>query len=151
MTDADIHVENNALDEVLDELAGQTEEPVPVPVENKYGVSETKDALTFIISFAHAAFEYTNKGLLIVANALFTLLPEAITAVKGADQIPNELGDLTDDERAGLLYFFKEKFDITDYKHETINENGLTIVNDIADLTGDIREYSKPTPEIPGM
>ncbi len=146
---ADIHtMDGEEVNDLKEELSGENLEDAPVPVEPKYGIKETKEALTFVVSFANSAFTYKKFGLGIVANGLFTLMPQAITAITGGDQIPKELGDLDENERIELVNSFRKDFDIPDDQLEAIIERGIGIVSEMAGLTADIKAYSKAAAEL---
>lgn len=105
------------------------------------GIQETKEAMIFGISIAMAIDDITQDGfqwtdILKLVPAL-TELPKAID---GIQQVPSELGDLSDDERLELANEI-EKLDFASDRSEEIAEQSLRVALEIGKLILKIRAY----------
>lgn len=144
---ADTHMNDTIGDQINESLnqdAGDIAAAnAPIPVEQKYGIQQTKEALTFITSIAESVESSKMKGLGVITNGLMKILPEGITAIRGADQIPNELKDLDGDEAQALVDHIKRELDLEDDHAEGIVEDGITIVNSIYQLALKIKAGKK--------
>lgn len=89
----------------------------------KYGVEETIDVVDALISFVMAADEAKNndgkidwKDLPLLFNPITKIPP----ALEGREAIPQELGEMDDEDQQKILDFVKNRLNITSDKAEKI-------------------------------
>jgi len=98
------------------------------------GIIETKEALMFGVGLAMAIDEATQDGF--QWTDVFSLIPPLTklpSAIDGADQIPAELDDMDEEERAELVQAIEE-LDFASEHSEAIAEQGLRAGVEIAAL-----------------
>lgn len=92
-------------------------------------MKETKEIVRFGLKLGKALQEAMEDGNinLIDAFKFLPVLKELKTAVEGAAKIPAELKDMDDEERAELLDYFQEHFDLEDDELEAKVEMALDV------------------------
>lgn len=97
----------------------------------KLGVDNVKPMLGLVIELGNVTDKMGRTQGMERYGQLMLLIDElaALGAVK-IDQVIPELSDLDDVERASLMAYAKEKFDIADDKLEMVIEEGLAILVD---------------------
>lgn len=96
---------------------------------SKFGVENLKKVVALGIEIGNVADKFGKaEG---TANKISTLmaLTDEVLAIPGVDfnKVKDEVGDLDDAEKAELLQFVKDKFDISNDKLEASIEGGLGI------------------------
>jgi len=102
------------------------------------GIDETKDVVVFLAATGKMVDELKGKKLniLTILPKVTKLLPKAIKAVNGIQEVPEEFMDLTDDERADLCNMVKEEIDLQDDKVEQIVEYSLDLLINFSKIIG---------------
>ena len=98
------------------------------------GIKETKEALLFGIGLAMKIDEVTQDGF--QWTEVFELIPPLTKlpeAVSGAEEIPAELADMDEAERAELIEEVK-KLDFASEYSEEVAEQGLRVGLEVANL-----------------
>lgn len=109
---------------------------------NNFGIKETAEALQFLAQFANVTANVTADGKVTLIELLqfATLWPVISPAVDGYKQIPQELLDLDDAERASLKATFASALKLPQEKTEIIFEDGLDLSLHILQFIGQIRD-----------
>lgn len=85
-----------------DELEGQPPEAVQADevgeADEPYGIADTLDVIEALGGLAGIATDAATGNVIAVAEGVATEADEVVEAVRGADDIPEEVGDLSDDE-----------------------------------------------------
>lgn len=118
------------------------------PAEEKYGIKETQEGLIFLMTLIHIGANYKSLSVSMIYQMITDVAPKALTAIKGADQIPKELGDLSPAEASTLLGVAAGNFDIDnnpgeDNPAEKLVKHCLAAMGEIADAIGEYKEYKK--------
>jgi len=92
-----------------------------------FSIDETKDAIAFIASFGNAMGQSLEDGKFELGEYINFIpslikLPEAIS---GINKLPDELRNITDEERAELLAFIKDQLDLPQDATEELLEDSL--------------------------
>lgn len=97
------------------------------------GINELKEVVAFGVSLGNALGKALEDGKITLTDAGLVVDPllKAVPAFNGLEQVPAELADLTDEEKAELLQFVSEAFDIPQEKTEALVERGLKIAVDV--------------------
>jgi len=91
-----------------------------------FGIQETKDVLEFGIAAANVVSKQLADGFQITdAIAMVPVVVKLPSALSGIKDVPKELGDLDDGEKAELSSMIKEKLDLPDDKVEEAVERFL--------------------------
>jgi hypothetical protein len=96
---------------------------------NEHGIDETKEALKFVLGLGNAlgtALE-DKKFSMSDLPAFMGPMMAAPAAFSGISNVPKEMGDLDDQEKADLMQFAKDEFDLADDKLEGTVEEGLAL------------------------
>lgn len=96
-------------------------------------IKETKEALGGVIALGNATGKSMEDGKISwtdSANYLAAIM-QLPGAIAGAGEIPEELKDLDDNEKAALIAYVKTEFDIPNEKVEGIVEEGLALAYQI--------------------
>lgn len=93
------------------------------------GIKETKDVVRFGLSLGDALKRALEDGSINILDALkfLPVLKHLQEAIQGASKIPAELKDLDEAEKAELLAFFREEFDLSNDDLEAKIEAGLQV------------------------
>ena len=104
-------------------------------------VKETNDLLSFVGAFAttSAAVLQDGKVSFIELAAYFEAATLVKPAIDGIAQVPAELADLDDSEKALLVSNFADRFDLPNDKAEVLTEKGLELGLSIAQFIAEIR------------
>lgn len=106
------------------------------------GITELKEALLFVINLAEGvdkAMEDGSPGLADVIH-LYPALQSAPNAFKGAQNIPDEISDLTDEEFEELSEYIQNEFDINDDELEEFVEYAVATLINIVLLINKFKE-----------
>jgi len=116
--------------------------------DEKYGITETKEAMIFGVSMAMAVDETTQDGF--QWTDVFKMVP-ALTklpaAIEGIEGVPTELSDLSEAERAELIEEVEKLEFVSEYS-ERIAEQSLRVAVELGKLIAVIREAKKFQEEI---
>jgi len=96
----------------------------------KIGIEETKDVMGFLCAFGNATGKsLDNNGRIDMGDIGTMLIPlgKLPEAISGANEVAAELKDLDAAERAELVAYCKEHFDIPDDEMEGKIERGLSL------------------------
>ena len=102
---------------------------------NKYGIQETKDVVITLTSIANAASNALKDGKvsLLELPSFIVPLTKLPAAFSGISQVPNELNDLNEEEKADLIRFIAEELDV-DANAEAIVSLALSVAYEIKKL-----------------
>lgn len=102
----------------------------------KLGIKETKDLVRFGLSLGKGIQEAMEDGKIDLLDAMkfLPVLKDLKPAIEGAKEIPAELKDMDDEERAELLDFFQKEFDLEDDELELKVEAGLQVALSLLQL-----------------
>jgi hypothetical protein len=109
-------------------------ETVKVPESpNIYGIEETKDAVIFLTSLANAITESLADGGITLSDYPKFIKPvtKLFPAISGINQVPRELEDLKEDEKAELVELVKNELNV--------NANVEEIVAQAIDIAFEIK------------
>ena len=110
---------------------------------SEVGIKETKDAMLFGISLAMAIDESTQDGF--QWTDVLSLVPPMTklpAAIDGITEVPNEIADMDEEERAELVSAIKD-LDFVSEGSEEIAEQALRVGVEIGSLILKIREFKK--------
>lgn len=94
----------------------------------KFGIENTKKLLKFVFDVTKQASSSLKDGWQWTdAVSFFDEAVQLPGAIKSIPQVKNEITELSTEERADLLAYFKEEFDIPDDKVEERIEKGIEI------------------------
>jgi len=113
--------------------------------EVRQGIQETKDVVKFVIRLGEAGAKSLEDGKFSVSDlSNFINAAGALpAAIGGIGSVPAELKDMDVDERAELLAYIKEEFDIAEENIEAVVEKALTAVIGLFDLIKEIIALTK--------
>jgi hypothetical protein len=96
------------------------------PVE-KQGIKELTEVIDFLFDVAEAVQNSNEDGKITIGDAPKFLrgLMKAPAAIGGANVIPQEIADLSEEELKQITDRIKERFDIEDDKLEAYVENAI--------------------------
>lgn len=96
------------------------------PVE-KQGIKELTEVVDFLFDVAEAVQNANEDGKITIGDAPKFLrgLMKAPAAIGGANLIPQEIADLSEEELKQITDRIKERFDIEDDKFEAYVENAI--------------------------
>ena len=111
----------------------------------RQGIQETKDVVKFVIRLGEAGAKSLEDGKFSVSDlSNFINAAGALpAAIGGIGSVPAELKDMDVDERAELLAYIKEEFDIAEENIEAVVEKALTAVIGLFDLIKEIIALTK--------
>jgi len=121
-------------------------------MSEKYGTEETKDVLALGLSLGMAVDKSLADGKIDWSDAanLVDVVRTAPAAISGITNVPNELKDLSAEEKAELMAWSKAEFDLRDDGLEATVEAGLgvglAIANLVAKLAMKDEETGEPDP-----
>lgn len=104
-------------------------------MEKEFGIQETKDVLSFALTFGNSLGAALKDGKISLAE-LPGFLPAVVklpAAISGIQEIPSEISHLSDEEKAELFEFVKDEFDIENDKIEGAVLDGLKLVSGLYD------------------
>ena len=109
------------------------------------GLNETKDVVKFVLSLGESIAQAAGDGKISLDDVGFFMssLHSFGPAINAVDQVPEELSELTAEEKDELIKFVKEEFDIPDDKAEEITQTALTIALELYYL---FRLFTKKVP-----
>jgi len=117
-------------------------QPVAIIAKPKMGqgVTETLEAVQFIAAVANMIFSFVAKGWtglgwISIAWNVVPLVTKAIPAIRGLSLIPQELDDLTNEEKEEVLTAIKEHLLFSD-DVEAIVDTALDIIYRVKILAG---------------
>jgi hypothetical protein len=92
-------------------------------------IKETKEALAFVLSLGNALGTTLADGKITLSEApqFMGALMAAPAAFQGLTEVPAELKDLDDAEKAELMAFVQSEFDIPNDQIEGVIEEGLAL------------------------
>jgi hypothetical protein len=99
-------------------------------------IVQTKELVHFGLSAGVAVAKALEDGKLSVIDVIkfLPVLKAAKEAFQGLDQIPAELGDLSDVEKAELVDMVKADFDLADDKVEAMIEAGFEVALNVLQI-----------------
>jgi hypothetical protein len=96
---------------VLDAKAVASGQDLPTP--ELFGITETKDLGIFLAHLASAAVHWRWTAPATFVTGIENLFPAAVQAVQGIENIPDEIGDLSDKEITELAYIIERTVDFS--------------------------------------
>ena len=99
--------------EALTEQSATAARPA-VPAQPKYGIKETREGLIFMMTLISVGANYKSLSIRTAQELIFDVVPQGFEAIKGADNIPQEIDDIDPDELAILCEIVRERFNIDD-------------------------------------
>ena len=111
----------------------------------EYGIKETKELLEFGFKLQGAIVDAAADGQVNLADAplFFPPLMASVKAFGGIQGVSAELVNLDEVEKAELLDFVREKFDLPDDKLEMLIEDTIAATLDLVKLGGRWARFRK--------
>ena len=109
------------------------------------GVENLKKVLGALVAVAVKVDEVTQDGFQVLADSL-ALVPsvfDVVMLIKSGKDAWAEFQDLDETEKAEVLAFMKEKFDIEDEELEVVVEEAFDVIAVVADFVVDVRNALK--------
>lgn len=105
-----------------EQQTGEAQQELP-----SYGVKETKELLKFVIGLGMALEKALADGAIGVGDlvSFWSPLMNINDALKDISLVPKELADLSEDEKAELLAYIEQEFDIGNDALEAVIEKAL--------------------------
>ena len=109
------------------------------------GTKDIEEMLDFALSLFSAIQKAAEDREFTVTDLRFFVEPlrKIYAAVEGADNIPAEWNDLSDEEKERLSLFFKERFDIPDDELEQFIEKVFAFLLELSDILKWLREMQE--------
>jgi hypothetical protein len=95
--------------------------------DQKYGIVETKESLTWLFDLTDAIIKSLEDGKVSIADApkFWGTLIGSGKAIGGINQVPLEIAELSSEELAELVQLVKNRFNLADHRLEELIENIL--------------------------
>ncbi len=107
----------------------------------QYGIEETKEGLVAGLKFGEAMEMLVSKGPMLAMPKMIEAAASLPAAMSNGSMILKEALDYSDEERAELKEFVKQKFDLENDKAEAYVEKGLSLAISLTEVCG---LFSKP-------
>lgn len=100
----------------------------------KYGIKETKEALSFLFTVGMAYDKAQADGDVTFTDGYFLIDPlmKAVPAFDKINEVGREMADLSEEEKKELHDFVKAEFNIADDKLEETIEEAVTVIAPLA-------------------
>lgn len=107
-------------------------------------IKETKEVIEFLVILANAVAESLRDGKFnwLDFGAFFALIPQMGPAVNGIVEVPAELADLTEDERAEIVELIQNRLAIAPVTNE-IAVRSADLALHFAELVAEIKRLKE--------
>lgn len=97
------------------------------------GIDETKELVGFLVALGNGVGETISSGKWSfgAVKNFVSAIQKALPALSGIDKVPEELLELSFEERDELHNYISNEFDLEDDVIESVMEDGLRIVLDL--------------------
>lgn len=109
--------------------------------DGKHGTKETLEAINGTVDFVNKLDEALKDGKFDLVEDMLKLaptIPGLMQGIANGDEIPHEIGELSDEERQGI-YDAVRKFEFNDKHVEAIAEKALMMLSAMGELFMEIK------------
>jgi hypothetical protein len=106
-------------------------------------MKETTDLVMAVISLANGVGQaVADDGKIDVTDTVYLIefMGSLPAAASGAEKIPGEIENMTDEQRTDLIALVKAKFDIPQDNVEEVLEDALTVAEDLVCLFAKVKD-----------